>query len=67
MQFIVCYDRSDIPATFAYIGDIDCAYQSLSAIHKRTPKTFNIFEAKKFIGRLLTDERFKYYIKPVEE
>jgi len=52
MQFIVCYDRSDIPATFVYIGDIDCAWQSLSAIHKRTPKTFNIFEAKKIYRKV---------------
>ena len=65
MQFIVCYDRSDIPATFAYIGDIDCAYQSLSAIHKRTPKTFNIFEAKQFINKQLNTP-IKYYIKPVK-
>jgi len=68
MQVNVYYDSLNTPTiTFTYVGDTDCIRQSSKNVPKRTPKTFNIFEAKQFIQCLIHDTSTKYYIKPVKE
>jgi len=68
MQVVVCYDDKSIPTTYAYIGGEHGMWQSLSAVHKHTPKIFNIFEAKHFIELNHNPSTPNiYYTKPVKE